>query len=121
MNGLSNGIVCKKKTEKAKAIHNELEADIVAYNEHWINFHHRQNTIHLAEIFIGGETKIWTVEANNIHENVGKTQEGGTALTMFGPMIEHLDLSGIKKDESGLGRWVVMIVKGEGCVTKIMC
>ena len=42
-------------------------------------------------------------------------------MMMFGPIIEHLDLAGANKDESGLGRWVVMTVKGERCTTNIVC
>ena len=121
VNGLQRGLVGQKKLEKARRIHNNLESDIAAYNEHRLNPAHKHNNVNLTKVFKGGEAEIRTVVAYNVHENISRQQEGGTALIMFGPMVEYLDLSGSTKDESGLGRWAVMTVKGDGCTTKIVC
>ena len=83
----------------------------MACTEHQINFRHITNKLNFLEIFNGGETKIWAVTTHNVHKNMGKLQEGGALLMMFGPLIEHLNGSGSKKDESRLGRWVVMKIK----------
>ena len=73
-------------------------------------------------MFTGGEADIRSVAAHNVHENVGEFQEGGTALLAYGPIIEHHDLKGSCKDETGLGRWVVMTLVGEeGRKTKLVC
>ena len=121
VNGLSKGATGNRKVEKARAIHDDLEVDIVAYNEHHINLRHKRNTFHFSDAFNGGESEIRVVAAHNVHENVGKVQEGGTAMMVFGPLIEHLDQTGSSKDESGLGRWVVMSVRGETGTTRIVC
>ena len=121
VNGIHRGPTGNKKIEKARNLHDELEVDIVAYNEHRINFKHKRNNINLTEIFKGGEAEIRTVAAHNVHENVSRYQEGGTAMMMFGPLIESLEPTGTCKDDSGLGRWVVMTVKGEKHTTKIVC
>ena len=55
-----------------------------------------------------GECEIRSVEAHNVHNNVGRAQEGGMRLMNFGPMIEQYDLDNSGKDDTGLGRWVVM-------------
>jgi hypothetical protein len=64
-----------------------------------------------------------SVVAHNIHEGkkVGRIQEGGTGILMFGPLTEYLDMPNLGKDESGLGRWSTMTVKGEGVQTRIVC
>lgn len=36
-------------------------------------------------------------------------------MMMFRPIIKHLVQTGSNKDDSGLGRWVVMTVNGDGC------
>ncbi len=45
MNGISNRMSNNDKLEKAKELHNELEVDIAAYNEHWLNLRHRLNSL----------------------------------------------------------------------------
>jgi hypothetical protein len=45
MNGISNKLSDNEKVEKAKEIHNKLEVDIVAYNEHRLNMQDRQNVL----------------------------------------------------------------------------
>ncbi len=121
-----NGIDCRWannwKLDKAWGIHDELEADMVAYNEHQLNMRHHHNSIGFNRLFGGGEADVQLVVAHNVHENVGKIQEGSTSLLMFGPLTNHLDSAEEIRDESGLGRWSVMTVKGgDGTVTHIIC
>ena len=57
-----------------------------------------------------------------MHENVGRIQQGGTSLLMYGPLIQHLDMDESGAEDSGLGRWTVMTLKGdEGFTTRIVC
>ena len=43
VNGLNTRISGNEKVEKAKDVIDELEADVVCYNEHRINIKHKQN------------------------------------------------------------------------------
>ena len=43
MNGISNKMSNNEKVEKAKRLHNDLEVDIAAYNEHRLNMRHKDN------------------------------------------------------------------------------
>lgn len=111
-----------RKVTKARAIHNSLEADIVAYSEHRLNYRHSGNRTGFNQLFRGGETDVRSIVAHNVHENVSQVQEGGTATIVFGPMIQHLRPDGTHKDETGLGRWVVMTLAGhQGFTTRILC
>jgi hypothetical protein len=75
-------------------------------------------------MFKGGEAEIRSVAAHNTHEgfNVGRVQEGGTALLLLWTLIEQYayDLSG--NDPTGLGRLVVVTFQGEnGIITRVVC
>ena len=48
-------------------------------------------------------------------------QQGGTSLLLFGHLTEQLDYDESGKDDTGLGRWSVMTLKGEGVRTRIVC
>ena len=73
-------------------------------------------------MFKGGEAEVRSVAAHNVHENVGRAQEGGTGLLCFGPLIEQYDYEQSGKDDTGLGRWVVMVFQGaDGLVTRVVC
>ena len=87
-NGFSTTISGNEKLEKAKEISDELEADIVGYSETRINGRHKQNVNGLSQMFRGGEAEIRTVAGHNVHENVSRFQEGGTAALLYGPLIE---------------------------------
>ena len=72
----------------------------------------------------GGESDIRSIVVHNIHEadNIGRVQEGGTGLLMFGPITEYLDMPASEKDRSGLGCWTTMLLKGSsGVQTRIIC
>ena len=110
----ANGLDCRWsnnwKLDKARGIHDELEVDVVAYNEHRLNMRHARNSVGFSQLFSGGEAEVRSVVAHNVHENVGRIQEGGTSMMMFGPLIGNMDMEESGKDDSGLGRWVVMTV-----------
>ena len=121
VNGINNRLSGNEKVEKAKEILDGLEVDIAAYNEHRLNMRHKDNVNGFNQLFRGGESAIQSVVSHNIHENISKTQEGGTSLLMFGPTTDQLDYTAEKRDNSGLGRWSVMTIKGEGFKTRIVC
>ena len=54
-------------------------------------------------MFNGGKSKVRSLAANNVHENVERVQEGGTSLVTFGLMIEQYDFENSGKDKIGLG------------------
>lgn len=121
-NGINNRMAENWKLDWAKEIINDLSADIVAYNKHRINLSHRSNIYGFRKMFQGGETELRAIAAHNAHNNVSHTQEGGTCLLTFGTMVDHLNLDSSGKDNSGLGRWVVMTFKGgEGFTTRVVC
>ena len=89
LNGLNNRIGGNKKLDKAKEIINDLEVDIVAYNEHSMNLGHKQNRNGLSQMFNNGECAVRSVAGHNVHEKqCGKVQQGGTAMMLYGPLIE---------------------------------
>ena len=121
VNGISNRLTGNDKVEKAKEIHDELEVDLVAYNEHRLNMQDRQNCNGFNQLFKGGEATVKSVVAHNVHENFGRVQEGGTSLMAFGPITEYLMSDEPGKDESGLGRWAIMTFKGDVGRTRVVC
>ena len=93
-----------EKVEKAKEVIDELEAYIVCYNEHRVNMKHKENNNVFNQLFRGGEEYIISVVAHNIHENVGRVQEGGSSMLLFGSLIQQFDADHSGKDDTGLGR-----------------
>jgi len=82
----------------------------VAYSEHKVNgCAHKDNANGFGQMFNGGETEIRTQVGHNVHKNVGRTQQGGTGLLLYGPLINQYDFEASGKDDTGLGRWVVMV------------
>jgi hypothetical protein len=121
VNGLSNKLSNDEKVNKAKEIHDELEVDIIAYNKHRLNMWDRRNVNGLNQLFKGGKAALQSVVVHNIHENIGRVQEGGTSLLLFGPLTEQLNNGQPGKDESGLGRWTVMTLRGDGVRMRVVC
>jgi hypothetical protein len=121
VNGLDIHHMDHPKIIKARKLHNNLEVDIVAYNEHRLNMQHKDNQIGFNQIFFGREADIKSTVVHNVHENIGHIQEGGTAVLAFGRLAQHADTSS-GKNELGLGRWSVMTLRGEeGFVTRVVC
>lgn len=58
---------------------------------------------------------------HNVRE-AGRVQEGGTAMLLYGQLIEQYDVEASGRDELGLGRWVVMVFRGaNGLTTRVVC
>ena len=69
LNGLNNRIGGNEKSDKAREIINDLEVDIVAYNEHRMNLGHKQNRNGLSQIFNGGECDVRSVPSEKARRN----------------------------------------------------
>jgi len=120
VNGLQNRLSGNEKVERAKEIHDELEVDIAAYCEHQLNMKHKKNCNGFNQLFKGGEVAVQSVVAHNVHENIVRTQQGGTSLLLFGHLTEQLDHDESEKDDTVLGRWSVMTLKRDGVRTRIV-
>ena len=64
---------------------------MVAYCEHQLNMRHKKNVNGFNQLFTGGEAAVQSVVAHNVHENVGRIQQGGTSMLLFGHLTEQLD------------------------------
>jgi len=73
-------------------------------------------------MFNGGETDLRAIAPHNVHESVGKYQEGSTAVLSYGNLLQQFNLEGSGRDELGLGRWTYMRFVGEDrIVTRVIC
>jgi hypothetical protein len=104
-----------------KDLIHEWEADILGLVEHWQNLHHKLNCNGWNQLFCHGEEDLCLVVAHNVHKNVASVQEGGSGLVIFSPLLVHLDMTFSGKDASGLGQWMMMVLKGDGIQTQIIC
>ena len=124
MNGINNRMADNEKLDKARGLIDELEADVVCYNEHRLNLCHKDNKNGFAKMFNGGEMEVRAVAAHNTHniKEAGRVQEGGTAMLLYGQLIEQYDVEASGRDSLGLGRWVVMVFRGaNGLTTRVVC
>ena len=65
------------KLEKAKELIDDLEADVVMYNEHRMNLKHKRDTNGMNQMFNGGDSEVRSVAAHKVHASkCGKTQQG---------------------------------------------
>ena len=39
-------------------------------------------------MFRGGDAEIRSIEAHNVHENLGRIQEVGTSMLLYGPLVD---------------------------------
>ena len=121
-NGFNSRINHNEKLEKAKEIFDDLEVDVVAYSEHRLNCNQNDNINVFLHMFRGGEAEIRSIAAHNVHESLGIIQEGGTGMLLYGPLVDQYDFEKSGKDETGLGRWVVMVFQeSEEIETRIVC
>jgi hypothetical protein len=73
-------------------------------------------------MFNGGETDLRAIASHNVHESVGKYQEGGTAVLSYGNLLQQFDPEGSGRDDLGLGCWTYMRFVGEDrIVTRVIC
>jgi hypothetical protein len=103
VNGLSNCLCGNEEVDGMKELHYELKVDMVAYCEHKLNMKHKKNVNGFNQLFKGGEAAIQSIVAQDVHENIGCTQQGGTSLILFGHLTEQLDHNESGKDLTGLG------------------
>jgi hypothetical protein len=108
VNGLNTHLSNNEKVERMKEIHDELKIGITAYCKHKINFKHKRNVNRFNQLFKVDEAPIQSIAAHNMHENVGRIQQGVTSLLLFGHLPKQLDPNESGKDPTGLGRWSVM-------------
>lgn len=123
LNGIQTRLTNNDKLEKMRDLIDELGADIAAFTELQVNWRHKDNVNGLSQMFKGGESEVRSVAGHNVHETGGgKRQQGGTGLVLNGPLIEQYDFEASGKDDSGLGRWAVMVLRGQdGLTTRIVC
>jgi hypothetical protein len=119
--GINNRMCNNEKLERMREIHDKLEVNIAAYSKHQLNMKNKNNCSSFNQLFKGDEAVVHSVIAHNVHENFGMVQQGGTSLIMFGPLTDQLDFNENGKDDTGLGRWSVMTVQGDGAQTRIVC
>ena len=99
-----------------------MEADVVAYCGHRQNLRHKKNKNGFKQMFNGGKIDIRAIAAHNVNENVGRVQEGGTAMLSFGNLMDQFDANRSGQDELGLERWTFMILAGsDGVITYVVC
>ena len=79
-----------------------MDADGLLYVEHRLNLKHKENKNSFKQMFQREDT-VKAVGAHNVRENVGRTQEGGTAMVAFGETTAYV--KSIIKDDTGLGRF----------------
>jgi hypothetical protein len=108
LNGLQSTMLRKnEKLEKARQVINDLQADIVCYNEHRQNFCHKSNWNGFWQMFNGSKTELRAIALHNRNKDTGKYQEGGTADS--------------GRDDLGLGRWTYMKFSGcDNIVTRVI-
>jgi hypothetical protein len=123
LDGLNTCMKDNEKVERMRELHDKLETDVAAYCEceHKINYKHKKNVKGFDQLFKGGDAGIHSIVAHNVHENIGKIQQGDTGLIMFGHLTQQIDGNESGKDPSGLGRWTVMTLQGDGVRTHIVC
>ncbi len=123
LNGLQSTLSSKnEKLEKVPRVIDDLQADIVWYNEHRQNLQLKSNRNGFRQMFDGGEMELRAIASNNVHKDVGKFQEGGTTMMTYGKLIQQFDPEGSGCNNLGLGRWTFMrFVSDDKIVTRVFC
>ena len=94
----------------------------MAYSEYQVNCTHKNDKNGFSQMFRGREAEIRSVAGHKMHDNVGRSQEGGISLLCYGPLIGQYDIENMGKDDTGMGQWVVMIFQGaDGIVKWVVC
>jgi hypothetical protein len=103
LNGLQSALSKNEKLDKAWQVINDIQANVVCYNEHCQNLKHKTNRNGFRQMFNGRETELRAIAAHNVNKDAGKFQEGGTVMLVFGDLIEQFDPEGSGRDNLGLG------------------
>ena len=62
------------------------------------------------------------IASNDVHKELGKFQEGGTAMMTYGDLIQQFDPEGSGHNNLGLGCWTFMRFVGDNkIVTQVIC
>jgi hypothetical protein len=73
-------------------------------------------------MFNGGETELQAIASHNRNEDAGKFQEGGTAMMVYGDLIQQFDPEALGQHDLGLGWWTYMLFcSTNNTVTRVMC
>ena len=111
-----------EKLEKARWVIDDLQADIVCYNKHQQNLHHKFNQNGFWQMFNGSKTELRAIASHNRNKDAGKYQEGGTAMMVYGNLIQQFDPEDSGQDDLGLGQWTYMKFSGcDNIVTWVIC
>jgi len=123
LNGLQSTMLSKNgKLEKARRVIDDLQADIVCYNEHQQNLWHKSNQNGFQQMFNGGKTELRAIASHNRNKDAGKFQEGGTAMMVYGDLIQQFNPEGSGQDDLGLRRWTYMKFSGnDNIITWVIC
>lgn len=124
LNGLNSRINRNEKLKKARGVINDLGMDVVCCNEHRVKLSHKYDKNQFLQMFRGGEANICSVAAHNrlTVKEARRVHKGGTAMLLFGSMIEQYNFEASGRDELGLGRWVTMAFRGDsGIMTRVVC
>jgi hypothetical protein len=65
-------------------------------------------------MFNRGDTNLQAIASNNVNEEAGKFQEGGTMLIIYGNLIQLFDSEGSGCNNLGLRCWTYMRFIGDG-------
>jgi hypothetical protein len=75
-------------------IKDELEADGLLYCKHRLILHNKDNRNGFKQMF-QCTVEYQVVAGNNVHQNIGQVQEGGTGMAMFGETTGHIVKTGL--------------------------
>ena len=124
LNGLQSKLSNKnKKLEKVWQVIDNLQANIVCYDEHRQNLRHKSNWNEFRQMFNGGETELGVIVCLDKNKEVKKFQEGGTAMIVYGDLIQQYNPEESGRDDLGLGHcWTHMKFKGDNIIrTWVIC
>jgi hypothetical protein len=117
-NSLNNQITGNQKLEKAIDIKDEFDMDGLLFCKHRLNYRHRDNKNNFKQMF-QQEVACRAVATNNVHQNIGRVQEGGTGMVLFGDLTGFITKTG--KDPYGLGWWCWTLYAGsKGHCTRVV-
>ena len=112
VNNITSMIDGNHKLDQAKAWLIKNDVDVACWIELGVPWHRRRLKEKLKSIM---KCSSWnaqlTVTANNIHEETGRRQFGGTATMAFNSIVATVAGSGV--DTSGLGRWSWIKLQGK--------
>jgi hypothetical protein len=73
-------------------------------------------------MFNGKETELRAIASHSRNKDAGKFQEGGTAMMVYGNLIQQFDPEESERDDLGLGHCTYMLFWGtNNTVTRVIC